>query len=534
MDNFIIKDILSLDGNLSIEECRAIVKNKDIVLGILDENSELFAFALKESLDKMVSFGFENKPVSIVAIPSKIYSIKDIENQREPSFFVYDGADYKLFIRRQISTPYINLLHKYEQILPLSVKKALSLCSKAADEINMPIFLIGGVVRDLIMGKASVDTDISVEENAVEFATFMKKKYGNQVDIKEIHDDFKTVKVVFHIGADDVQIDIASTREETYPYPASLPVVKNIGCSLESDVIRRDFSINAMAISLNKSTFGNLVDYLGGYVDMKNRILKVLHPLSFIDDPSRILRGLKFSARFDYSIDARTKYLQQKCLENGIFNNLATDRIKLELRQTLNLNMVDVYDRFLNEKIYQLVSVDFDVEKLPEGKVIFENIEKYRDFLEDKNHIWLIYLSVMCTTLDKEQIIELSKKMNLSSVELKVLLYTNSIVNQEEEILQFETMFDVYEFFECYFNESVVAAISVFKSQQATDFADIYLNRLQFITISTTGKDLIERKMTPSPLFGEILRDILKEKINGNIKTPEDESIFVDKILGKK
>ena len=245
MDNFIIKDILSVDSNLSIEECRVIVGNQDVALGILDENRDLFSFVLKESLDKMISFGFENKPVLMIAIPSKIYSIKDIDNLQEHSFFVYDGLDYKLFIRRQISTPYINLLHKYEQILPLSVKKALSLCTKAADEINMPIFLIGGVVRDLIMGKTSVDTDISVEENAVEFATFMTKKYGNQVDIKEIHDDFKTVKVVFHIGADDVQIDIASTREETYPYPASLPVVKNIGCSIESDVIRRDFSINA-------------------------------------------------------------------------------------------------------------------------------------------------------------------------------------------------------------------------------------------------------------------------------------------------
>ncbi len=533
MDDFIIKDILSLDGNLSIKECRVIVGNQDFALGILDENRELASFVLRESLDKMIFFGFENKPVSLIASPSKIYSQEEAENVSEHSFFVYDGEKYKLFIRSCIPAPYINLLHKYEQILPSSVKKALSLCSKAADEINMPVYLIGGVVRDLIMGKASVDTDISVEENAVEFAEFMKKKYGELVDIKEIHDDFKTVKMLFHVE-EDVQIDIASTREETYPYPSSLPSVKNIGCSLEADVVRRDFSINAMAVSLNKQTFGNLVDYLGGYEDMKNRSLKILHPLSFVDDPSRILRGLKFSARFDYSPDEKTKYLEKQCLESGIFDNLATDRIKLELRQTLNLNMADVYDRFLSEGIYRLVSTDFDVANLPEGKVIFENIEKYGAYLEDREHIWLIYLGVMCASLEKEQILELSKKMNLSGVELKVLLYTNSIVKHEEEISKFETMFDVYEFFECYFNESVAAAVSLFKNNRAREFADVYLNKLQFITINTTGKDLIARNMTPSPLFGEILRDILKEKINGNIKTPEEESIFVDKVLGKR
>lgn len=534
MDKFIIKDILSVDSNLSIKECRVIAGNHDVALGVLDENRELYSFVLCDSLDKMIAFGFENKPVSLIALPSKIYSIEAVENSSEHSFFVYDGEEYKLFIRSGISTPYINLLHRYEQILPSSVKNALSLCSKAADEINMPVYLIGGVVRDLIMGKASVDTDISVEENAVEFASFMKKKYGELVDIKEIHEDFKTVKMIFHTGAEDVQIDIASTREETYSYPSALPSVKNIGCSLEADVIRRDFSINAMAVSLNKPTFGDLIDYLGGYEDMKNRSLKILHPLSFVDDPSRILRGLKFSARFDYANDERTEYLERECLESGIFDNLATDRIKLELRQTLNLNMAGVYDRFLSEGIYRLVSTDFDVANLPEGKVIFENIEKYGAYLEDREHIWLIYLGVMCASLEKEQILELSKKLNLTSVELKVLLYTNSIVKHEEEISKFETMFDVYEFFECYFNESVAAAVALFKNNLARKFADVYLNKLQFITINTTGRDLIARNMTPSPLFGEILRDILKEKINGNIKTPEEESIFVDKVLGKR
>ena len=534
MDKFIIKDILSVDSNLSIKECRVIAGNHDVALGVLDENRELASFVLRESLDKMIFFGFENKPVSLIALPSKIYSIEAVENSSEHSFFVYDGEEYKLFIRSGISTPYINLLHRYEQILPSSVKNALSLCSKAADEINMPVYLIGGVVRDLIMGKASVDTDISVEENAVEFASFMKKKYGELVDIKEIHEDFKTVKMIFHTGAEDVQIDIASTREETYPYPSSLPSVKNIGCSLEADVVRRDFSINAMAVSLNKPTFGDLIDYLGGYEDMKNHCLKILHPLSFIDDPSRILRGLKFSARFDYANDERTEYLERECLESGIFDNLATDRIKLELRQALNLNMADVYDRFLSDGIYRLVSTEFDASILPKGKDIFDNIEKYSDYLEDREHIWLIYLGVMCAYLEKEQILELSKKLNLTSVELKVLLYTNSIVKHEEEISKFETMFDVYEFFECYFNESVAAAVSLFKNNRAREFADVYLNKLQFITINTTGKDLIARNMTPSPLFGEILRDILKEKINGNIKTPEEESIFVDKVLGKR
>lgn len=534
MEKFIIKDIITVDFNLSIRECDSIFMPQDAALGLLDENREIYSFVLKEHLQKMTAFNLADKPVKMIALPAKIYKVSEIENICDHSFFVDDGCEYKLFMKKDISSSHINLLHKYEQNLSCEVKKALSLCSKAADEINMPIFLIGGIVRDIILCKKSLDIDISVQENAIEFAHFLKKKYPDLLEIKEIHEEFKTVKVVFNMENKPINIDIASTREETYPYPASLPVVKNIGADLCFDVIRRDFSINSMALSLNKNTFCELTDYLGGYEDIKHSSIRILHPLSFVDDPSRILRALKFSARLDYELEERTHYLQKECLQSGLFDDLASDRLKLELKQVLNLNRPDVFNRFLKEGIYRLISTEISSENLPDGEVIFQNIEKYSSHLENKDHIWLVYLGVMFAHFEKEQILSLSKKLNLSGVELKVLLYINSIVKNEKTILAFSTMFEIYEFFECFFNESLIGALSLIKDKKISDYIDIYLQKLQFITINTTGKNLIERAMIPSPQFGEILRDILKEKINGNITSDEDEAAYLDNLLGKK
>jgi len=258
-----------------------------------------------------------------------------------------------------------NLKKELEKFIPENIIEVLSICSQAAEKRSLKIFLIGGIVRDIIICEARVksrkgndqfslnalntftgnnhfDVDITVQGNAVDFAYFLEETYPDICKIKEIHEKFKTAKVFF-VG--DEKIDIASTRKESYPYPGSLPTVEEIGCELYEDVKRRDFSINSMALSLNKDSFGDLIDYLGGYDDIKEKKIRVLHPESFIDDPTRIIRALKFRIRFGYELDESTKRLQNKCLESGMFDNLCGERIKAELKQTFNLNKSEGMDK---------------------------------------------------------------------------------------------------------------------------------------------------------------------------------------------
>lgn len=203
------------------------------------------------------------------------------------------------------------------------------------------LYYVGGVVRDEMLGIASFDTDYCYEGDAISFA----EKRG--LNIVKRNPDFGTVRV----KSDGKEIDIASTREETYPKAGHLPNVCNIGCKLKNDMRRRDFTINAMA---KNTVTDEIFDYFDGQKDIENKVLRVLHDNSFKDDPTRILRGLKFSVRFGFQLDEHTKELQDEYLNNINFD-MSWYRVKKELKETFNLNKGIAFDEFINQKIYKLL-----------------------------------------------------------------------------------------------------------------------------------------------------------------------------------
>lgn len=232
------------------------------------------------------------------------------------------------------------------------------------------LYFIGGVVRDEMLGIPSLDTDYCYEGDAIEFA----KQKG--LNILRENPAFGTVRVLF----EDKEIDIASTREEFYPQKGHLPVVSNIGCALKDDLKRRDFTINAMA---KRTTDGEVIDIFSGKEDIKAKKIRVLHNESFIDDPTRILRALKFSLRFGFTLDESTARFQEEYLKN-INYDMSYHRLKKELVETFNLNSQEAYERFTSEGIYKLLG---KFVHLPECHPDFMNLNY------SGRHIWLIYLS---------------------------------------------------------------------------------------------------------------------------------------------
>ena len=208
------------------------------------------------------------------------------------------------------------------------------------------LYYVGGVVRDELLGIESLDTDLVYEGNAIEFAEnitphpsfaqlsgslcIQQGARENPIEILQINEPFGTVRV--RIGGHE--IDIASTREEIYERKGHLPTVTKIGCPLNDDVKRRDFTINSLYKSV---ATGEIVDLTGGLEDLKNKTIRVLHDESFIDDPTRIIRALKFSVRFGFKLDKHTRKLQEDYLKN-INYDMCYKRIKKELIETFNLN----------------------------------------------------------------------------------------------------------------------------------------------------------------------------------------------------
>lgn len=230
------------------------------------------------------------------------------------------------------------------------------------------LYYVGGVVRDELLGVQSFDTDYCYEGDAIEFA----RSKGLNV-VKE-NSAFGTVRVEI----DGASIDIASTRVETYPKKGHLPLVSNIGCSLKEDVMRRDFTINSL---YKRTTDGEIIDFTNGLDDIRTKKIRVLHDESFIDDPTRIIRALKFSVRFGFELDEHTRQLQIGYLEN-INYDMSYHRVKKELVETFNLNKYTAYERFVSENIYKLLGAN------QEPCMLSDKVEQF-----DVVSPWLKYLA---------------------------------------------------------------------------------------------------------------------------------------------
>lgn len=393
------------------------------------------------------------------------------------------------------------------------------------NDTSNKLFYIGGVVRDELLNKQSIDIDITYVGNAIEYCS----KFG---EVIQINPDFGTVRVkipssphreiadfVPSTGSghnvseelNNVIVDFASTRSETYPKKGHLPVVEKIGCSLKEDVLRRDFTINALAKSI---TTGEIVDYVGGLKDLKNKKLRVLHDNSFIDDPTRIIRGLKFAMRFNFELEEHTKKLQDEYLKN-INYDMSYKRIKKELIETFNAPFSNItkeykkqrtFEKFINEKIYKLVTPN-DVE-IPSIN-IEELVEKYcldmdchvANTPRNDEHIWLIYVGVLK---------DLSR-LPLTKIEQKILDdVPQNILNSD---------FELYKTFENAKIETILL-YAILKDQKG---AKHYLDNLRNIKISINGKDLQNLGISPSPQYQEIFDEVLKAKLQNPKMTKEDE-----------
>lgn len=396
----------------------------------------------------------------------------------------------------------LNLKDKMGKQLSKDILNALKICSLTANENGFKIYLIGGVVRDLILKKQVFDIDVTVEGNAADFCHIIADK--KLCKILQVQNELKTVKALF---ANRVEIDFASTRQELYPRQGQLPVVVRIGCSLEEDIYRRDFTVNSLAISLNRKDFGNVIDYAGGVEDLGKKTLKVLHDNSFKEDPSRIIRGLKFAARFGLHRDPHTKELQNDYLQNHVHNDISWTRIKSELKQTFSLNCAKVFDMFLFSDLQKLI---YGEKPDLTGLEIKTLIDKYHPEL-----VWLVYLGCV---LKDEKIID---AMCFNRNEKKVFTDTAFLLKNNLSIIN--SNYDIYKFFEKKTIESVLITYLLTQRKEAL----IYLEKLSQIKVLTNGEELKELGFTQGKEIGKLLDEILKKKLNGAIVTKDDEINFI-------
>jgi tRNA nucleotidyltransferase (CCA-adding enzyme) len=218
--------------------------------------------------------------------------------------------------------------------IPENIQDILRQLGSLGDCYKYKVFAVGGFVRDLLLGKGNLDIDIVVEGNGLKFAQILSGKLNGRLTI---HGQFGTATIqesqeslpsAKGLWRDKIKIDIATARKEYYKAPASYPVVTF--SSIIDDMHRRDFTINAMACSLNDDNFGEILDLCGGRQDIEKKIIRVLHKNSFIDDPTRIYRAIRFEQRYDFRIDKETESLIRQAINSGMLDKLSRNRIHRE------------------------------------------------------------------------------------------------------------------------------------------------------------------------------------------------------------
>ncbi len=342
------------------------------------------------------------------------------------------------------------------------------------------LFFVGGIVRDELLGKNSPDIDLTFVGNAVDFAKTL------DFEITQINEEFGSV----HLKIDDKTVDITSTRTENYPKKGHLPVVDKIGCTLKEDVLRRDFTVNALAKNCKT---GEITDYVGGIEDLKNKELRILHKNSFIDDPTRILRGLKFSVRFGFELEENTQKLQEEYLQDVNYD-MSFKRLKDELKDAFNVDKQEVLNKFISQKIYKLLSKK-------EYRPYLCNVEEFiKPYKNEIQNTWLIYSSGF----------DLSN-LPLTKAENKIL----------EDYYKMENLSD-FELFK-QFSASNIESVLIYGILNNPTAAKDFLGKQRKIKLQISGKDLLELGYEQSKKISEALDKILKIKLDNPDLTKDEE-----------
>jgi tRNA nucleotidyltransferase (CCA-adding enzyme) len=368
------------------------------------------------------------------------------------------------------------------------------------------VYVVGGTIRDILLGEASFDVDIAVEGDAIAFAYALAGALGGRATP---HQRFGTAIVSY---ADGERIDVVTTRTEFYDSPGALPTVERAG--LREDLFRRDFTINAMAASLGADDFGRLIDPYGGRADIDARVLRVLHNLSFIDDPTRIFRGIRYEARHGFRFEEHTARLLRGCIEMGLVGDLSSSRLRDELAALLEDPGAAAGIRRLGE-LGADRAIHLHLRGDDETAALFSRAAALRDELGVDVPSWRIGLSALARDMTSDEAYDWLDRLTLRRRDSDLIVGAVSVAPRIVERLRSEALApaQVVALADPFAPDAPLFALALEDRPELR----AYFDRLRDVRLEIGGADLIALGLPESPQIGEILGEIRKRKLNGEL-----------------
>lgn len=405
--------------------------------------------------------------------------------------------------------------------LPAEYMDILMRAGEIASCMGYKVYAAGGIVRDLLLGVECLDIDLVVEGDGIELAKVLCSEYGAKV---RVHPKFYTATALFPSGR---QVDVATARVEFYQYPAAMPQVE--ASSLHQDLYRRDFTINAMAISLNKDNFGEIVDFFGGREDLAQGLLRVLHNLSFVEDPTRLLRGIRFEKRYQMSLESLTLRLAKEAVNNDMLARVSSERVWEELKYILleprpgpalsRLNEIGLWEFLFPGVRYTEIE-----QALNE---MLRSLNALRSWeVADPNELWMVYFIAIMHRTDITTAGEICRLYRFNKRQHDKVAATISSWRDTVEGIRNQGSLTR--------SELVRRVMSVPRESHplVLTYLTDFTSRRKFRHILTTircdkptinGKDLRAMGFKPGPAFKKTLDAVWQARLDGLVRTREEE-----------
>jgi len=388
--------------------------------------------------------------------------------------------------------------------------------AEIATRAGMSLYIVGGPVRDCLLRRAVTDLDLTTEGDALKLARTMARELGGAW---QKFDRFGTAKLI--LPGRENPIDLATTRTETYAHPGALPAV-TLG-TIEADLIRRDFTINAMAIRLDGAQQGTLIDRYGGEADVYTGVLRVLHDHSFQDDPTRLFRGVRFEQRFNFALAFDTEQLMAPALP--VIDQVSGDRIRHELELIFcEAQPLKALARLSELGILRQIEPDLQVDEWTAER--FQS--QAAPFDPFACWVWL------ACRLSESSLTRLSQRVNLARADAIDLKQVLAVRDAAETIGRLNSRSNIYRALAKYHDRSLRAALTVIDPPVAQAAIGLYLNELREVKPALDGTRLQELGVLRGPVIGRILAEVHAALLDGMIATPQQEEEYAQQIIARE
>ncbi|MBN1177863.1 MAG: CBS domain-containing protein [Anaerolineae bacterium] len=524
------------------------------------ENDQVIGLLTRRSVDRALQFDMAAAPVRQVMDPGSFTvapndAVKTLQQMMIETGWgqipvVDDGQILGVVTRTDLITlwgappgrpRHAHIRRLLEDALSPHTLKMTRHVAETAQEMGYSLYFVGGLVRDLLLGVPIFDIDLVVEGDAIELARHLAQEMGGRV---VAHSRFGTAKwllsrrVWLEIAAPPLPegnvtaIDFATARTEFYTHPTALPEVER--SSIKQDLHRRDFTINTLAIRLDPPHWGELLDFYGGEADLRDGIIRVLHSLSFVDDPTRILRAARLEARLGFRLDPLSEELIGNALP--LLNRVSADRLRHEIEQIFNEREPEHALARL-ESLGALAYVHPDLRCDGWLEACYRAVRKELAFetwgLQPKDQRFL-YLALLIYRLDGESMRHVCARLNVPRAVVDDLLLMPELRQVLQAVDETDRPSRIYHALYYYPPRLLAVAWAASPTSALREKLLRFHTRYRHVETELTGEDLKALGLRPDPLFGRVLGTLLDARLDGAVTTREEEEALLKKLLAEE